>query len=331
MADDIREDADNEITRIVRRPGPAKLPINLAHPAPPPPAGAMASGPAPVIPGAADPAGIADETAFVPPMRGPAAEGRAANLNAIDGAPPVVPPVALDRPPTRDRPVMIPPPPRPPAPQGGAAPGIVPPPAAPRAATPLAPPTPGRPEPVIVRPTPVVPPAPVSPPVSAVVSPEPPPAPAPQPVAAAPAQAATLPIEPVVGWLVIVKGPGRGTAREIVTGRNGIGSASGQDILLDFGDPAIAPQGHAYIVYDDEAREFVVEDGKQKIVVRLNGKLLTETMPIGDGDELRIGATTLRFVALCGTDFDWGEETKPEAAMPADISVEAIVVVTEEG
>ncbi len=147
----------------------------------------------------------------------------------------------------------------------------------------------------------------------------------------APAKPSALdPIEPVVGWLVIVKGPGRGVARQIVTGRNGIGSAAGQDIQLDFGDAAIAPQGHAYIVYDDEAREFVVEDGKQKIVVRLNGKLLTETMPIGHGDELRIGATTLRFVALCGADFDWGEEENSvDAVRPVETSAEVVVVVAQ--
>jgi hypothetical protein len=119
-------------------------------------------------------------------------------------------------------------------------------------------------------------------------------------------------IDPVVGWLVVVKGPGRGVAREVVSGRNGIGSGVGQAVRLDFGDLAIAQQGHAYVVYDDEAREFFAEDGKQKIVVRLNGRLLTETMPIRHGDELRIGATTLRFVALCGAEFDWGDKSKPE-------------------
>lgn len=129
-------------------------------------------------------------------------------------------------------------------------------------------------------------------------------------------------IDPVVGWLVVIKGPGRGAARDIVTGRNSLGRAAGQDIRIDFGDPAIAPQGHLYIVYDEEGREFVVEDGKQKVVVRLNGKLLTETMPIGNGDDLRIGATTLRFIALCGPGFDWHEPEASNAAS-ADTPEEA--------
>jgi hypothetical protein len=127
-------------------------------------------------------------------------------------------------------------------------------------------------------------------------------------------------VEPVVGWLVVVKGPGRGAARGLVTGRNAIGSAATEAIPINFGDPAIVPHGHAYIVYDDEAREFVVEDGKQKIIVRLNGRLLTETMPIAHGDHLRIGATTLRFVALCGADFDWSDDVKVDAGLASEIA-----------
>jgi hypothetical protein len=136
--------------------------------------------------------------------------------------------------------------------------------------------------------------------------------------AASAAKVAAPVLEPVVGWLVVVKGPGRGASREIVTGRNSLGAGADEDIRIAFGDPAIAPHGHLYIVYDEEAREFVVEDGKQKVVVRLNGKLLTETMPIGNGDELRIGATTFRFVALCGPDFDWhASEEKVASATQA--------------
>ncbi len=287
MVDETPDEADNEITRIVRRPGPKVLPVSIMTP---PPVGEAAPVAAPAV---------------VPPVVSPRAP-------ANDVAPAVAaPPVMLDRP----KPVMTPPqrPSAPPLPQGmvpvAARPGPVPPMVAP---APVAPPAAAD----VPKPLPGPAAAPVAPAVHAVEAPK------------ASAPIATDPIEPVVGWLVVVKGPGRGVSRTIVTGRNSLGAGVDEDIRIDFGDAAIAPHGHLYIVYDEEAREFVVEDGKQKVVVRLNGKLLTETMPIGHGDELRIGATTFRFVALCGPDFDWHEqqaEEKPakETASEAPATSEA--------
>lgn len=150
------------------------------------------------------------------------------------------------------------------------------------------------------------PPAAAAPVAAAPVAPPPPPV-----VAVAPAPAA---IEPVVGWLVITKGPGRGASLTLHTGRNALGAAPGHDVQIAFGDPAIALVGHAFLVYDEEARAFFIEDGKKKDLVRVNGRMLTETRPLASGDEIRIGATTLRFVAFCGADFDWSE---PAPAAPA--------------
>jgi hypothetical protein len=288
MVDETQDEADNEITRIVRRPGPKVLPVSIMTP---PPVGEAAPAAAPAV---------------VPPVVPPRAQ-------ANDVAPAVAaPPVMLERP----KPVMTPP------------------------QRPAAPPLPNGMVPVAARPGPVPPmvvPTPVARPVAADV-PKPAAIPAAAPVAPAvhaveaPKAAAPIvadPIEPVVGWLVVVKGPGRGVSRTIVTGRNSLGSGADEDIRIDFGDTAIASHGHLYIVYDEEAREFVVEDGKQKVVVRLNGKLLTETMPIGHGDELRIGATTFRFVALCGPDFDW-HEPQTEEKSATDAVSEATATITIE-
>jgi len=290
MADDGNDDVDNEITRIVRRPGPASLPVNVVRP--PVPIGKSGPAASDAMPPVAPPVSLASPIS-------------------------VAPPVSVDRP----RPVMTPPRP------------LVPP-----APVAVAPSTPGPipiPVPKPVRPpTPIASalghsPAPASAPVSvpaAVVAASTPiasaPIPMPAPVAVdqppvVAAKPMPAPIDPVVGWFVVVKGPGRGAACAVVTGRNGIGSAATQAIRLDFGDAAIAAEGHAYVVYDEEAREFVAEDGKQKVVVRLNGKLLTETKPLGHGDELRIGATTLRFVALCGPDFDWNAAEPVQAEAPS--------------
>ncbi len=257
MANEDGSDADNELTRIVRRPGPAKLPINLVA-TPARPSDAVVISPTPAV--------------------------SASSAAAPDVKPPVRDVIA-SAPAEKPRPVMVPPAP---VPQAHVPPAAI-----------------------ILRQTPS---NPVTPPVAAVPGDKKIAAaltdvpaaqsPAVKPPAATPSVTS---IEPVVGWIVVIKGPGRGAARPFVTGRNAIGSAASADIPLDFGDPAIVASGHAYVVYDEEERAFFVEDGKQKVVVRLNGKLLTETMPIKHGDTLRIGATTLRLVALCGPEFDWND------------------------
>jgi hypothetical protein len=122
--------------------------------------------------------------------------------------------------------------------------------------------------------------------------------------------------DPVVGWLVVVKGPGKGAVFSLRRGRNAIGVAADQAVVLGFGDPAIADQGHAYVVYDPETREFLAEDGKQRELVRHNGRLLSETRPIAAGDEIRIGSTALRFAPLCGPQWDWNGPEEPASVKP---------------
>lgn len=111
--------------------------------------------------------------------------------------------------------------------------------------------------------------------------------------------------EPVVGWLVIVDGPGRGRDIPFTAGMNAIGRGSDNDVVLDFGDDEIATEAHAFIVYDDEGRTFHATHAGQKSVVRLNDQPLLEAKQVRSGDQLRLGETTLRLVTLCGPDFHW--------------------------
>ena len=112
---------------------------------------------------------------------------------------------------------------------------------------------------------------------------------------------------PVVGWLVVYKGPGRGKAVSLVNGMNGIGRGEDQTVQVDFGDESISRDTHAYITYDDEERNFYVSHGGKQNVVRLNGRPVLNSEPLTDGDSIRMGATTMRFCALCGPDFDWSD------------------------
>jgi hypothetical protein len=64
--------------------------------------------------------------------------------------------------------------------------------------------------------------------------------------------------DPVVGWIVVVGGPGLGAYRPIYEGNNTLGRSKGQRIPIDFGDETISAEEQAYIRYDSADRSFSV-------------------------------------------------------------------------
>lgn len=160
-----------------------------------------------------------------------------------------------------------------------------------------------------------VPPAPpeIAPPprtLGAAVSAVPTAAAQPQPMTAPVAQTRTptamgaLP----VGFLVVVGGPGRGAHFALEAGVSQIGRGPDEDIPLTFGDSAIARHAHASVAFDAEACAFYVGHGGTKNMVRLNGKPVLSTEALHSHDILRVGETSLMFVALCGEAFDWNRD-----------------------
>ena len=110
-----------------------------------------------------------------------------------------------------------------------------------------------------------------------------------------------------VGWVAIVDGPGRGATFALGTGVSTIGRGTGQSLQLDFGDTRISRENHASLAYDPETRGVYLRHGGKANLVRLNGKPVLNTETLHNGDEIRIGETRLRFVALCRESFDWGD------------------------
>ncbi|WP_072392962.1 FHA domain-containing protein [Hyphomicrobium sp. CS1GBMeth3] len=116
--------------------------------------------------------------------------------------------------------------------------------------------------------------------------------------------------EPVAGWIVVVKGPGRGAYRPVYVGMNALGRAPNQRIPVDFGDESISREEHAVITYDEETRTFYLQHGGKANLVRLGGKPVLVPTELKAGNLFRIGNTTFRFVAFCGRDFDWTSEVE---------------------
>jgi hypothetical protein len=114
--------------------------------------------------------------------------------------------------------------------------------------------------------------------------------------------------DPVVGWLVVVKGPGRGQAVRIGSEWNSIGRDPDQRICLNFGDNHISRRNHAKLNYEPNARKFsiTIGDGINSTYVR--GENLLGPTELKASDRIRIGETELMFVPLCGENFDWNNE-----------------------
>lgn len=128
------------------------------------------------------------------------------------------------------------------------------------------------------------------------------------PFAAQPEQSAQAAQQFPVGWIVIVEGPGRGGCFTLTSGVATIGREAGQTICLDFGDQSVSRQNHASIAFDDETNRFYLGHGGKSNIVRLNGRPVLSTEELCGGDTIRIGETSLRFVAFCGEDFLWTEQ-----------------------
>jgi FHA domain len=117
--------------------------------------------------------------------------------------------------------------------------------------------------------------------------------------------------DPVVGWLVIVGGPGLGAFRPVFEGNNTIGRSSTSRIPIDYGDEAISSDEQAYLRYDSNDRAFLFVPNMAKTnVVSVNNKRPTTAVELVAMDVITMGRTQLVFMPFCGSEFDWSEITE---------------------
>jgi hypothetical protein len=114
--------------------------------------------------------------------------------------------------------------------------------------------------------------------------------------------------DPVVGWLVVVGGPGIGSFRPVFEGNNTVGRSETQRVPLNFGDDSISSEEQAYIRYDSSARSFLFVPNLAKTnIVSINDKRPTGAVELNQMDVITMGRTQLVFVPFCGPEFDWAE------------------------
>ncbi len=118
--------------------------------------------------------------------------------------------------------------------------------------------------------------------------------------------------DPVVGWLVIVEGPGKGRAVQLGYGSNSLGRGATDRVKLDFGDDQISRNGHAVVTYDPRGRKFYVQHGGGTNLTYLGDRPVLAPTELPAQGRIGIGNTVLRFVPFCGFAFDWQDSEGSE-------------------
>ena len=120
-------------------------------------------------------------------------------------------------------------------------------------------------------------------------------------------------IDPVVAWLVCIKGPSRGRDYRLRSGRNSIGRSEAMDVQIT-GDDTVSRENHGFLVYEPRKRIFSIRPGDGRGLVYLNGEEVIQASDIKSYDILELGETQLMFVPLCGEKFNW-DQPKEEAGV----------------
>jgi hypothetical protein len=127
----------------------------------------------------------------------------------------------------------------------------------------------------------------------------------------APRAAADPLSDPVVGWLIVVRGKGQGHILPIGYGNNSVGRGGTNRIALDFGDNGISRDVQFSIAYENKQRTFHLVPGSGASLTYLNGDLALQHQPLPARAIVRVGDTELMFVPLCSSEFDWHDVVAP--------------------
>lgn len=117
--------------------------------------------------------------------------------------------------------------------------------------------------------------------------------------------------DPVVGWLVCVKGVHFGESFCIGTGKNSIGRNSDNRIVVR-ADKTVSRVKHALIVYEPKKKQFYLQPGDSSGLTYLNDEYITESKIMKAHDVVELGESKFVFIPLCGDNFSWEDYLSKE-------------------
>ncbi len=110
--------------------------------------------------------------------------------------------------------------------------------------------------------------------------------------------------DPVVGWLVCIKGAHFGEGFNIYAGRNSVGRSENNRIAITM-ENTISREKHAWITYEPKKREFFIQPGEGTGLAYLNDENIMESHRLNSKDKIEFGDGIFIFIPLCGKDFSW--------------------------
>lgn len=120
--------------------------------------------------------------------------------------------------------------------------------------------------------------------------------------------------DPPVGWLVVVSGHGQGNVLTLGNGINSLGREASERLQLDFGDPMVSRKNHTTVTYDPRGRKFYIQHGNGTNLTYINNEPVLTLQELQPHTQITVGDTVLRFVPLCGQQFNWGSEAADDAS-----------------
>ena len=112
--------------------------------------------------------------------------------------------------------------------------------------------------------------------------------------------------DPVVGWLVCIKGEYIGQSFSLKSGNNFVGRAMDMDIHLAQ-EPSVSRNRHCIITYEPNDQVFYIQQGESSGLTYLNGDMVMAPTKINERDIIRIGDTAFLLIPLCVNGFRWEE------------------------
>lgn len=113
--------------------------------------------------------------------------------------------------------------------------------------------------------------------------------------------------DPVVGWLVCVKGEDKGRDFRLHDGNNFVGRGGDMDVVLH--DLAVSAANHFCITYDRRHDRYFMSMGMGKEIVYVDDQPLTaNALTVQRGTRVEVGDTVLVFIPLSREDVQWDWE-----------------------
>ena len=112
--------------------------------------------------------------------------------------------------------------------------------------------------------------------------------------------------EPVVGWLVCVKGEYFGQSFALKAGNNGVGRAMNMDVPLAQ-EPTVSRNKYCIITFEPQSQVFYIQQGESSGLTYLNDEMVMSPHKMAARDRIRLGKAEFILIPLCTDGFRWEE------------------------